>query len=335
MSAETLIECVPNFSEGQNEATLQAITAAIESVPATKLLHKDVGYSAHRTVFTFAGPPEAVVESAFEAIRIASEFIDMRMHKGTHPRLGATDVCPLIPLANISMDEVKLLAYELAKRVGNELHIPVYLYEKSAIHRNRKNLATIRKGEYEGLELKLAEPKWKPDFGPNQFNAINGATVIGARNFLLAYNLNLNTIDVKVAKAIAEEMRESGKVITKEGKKERIPGKFKALKAIGWFIEEFDCAQVSMNLIDFHQTNLHDAFEGSKEIASKYGVEVTGSELIGMAPLEVFLKAGKFYEQKELSEEELVKSAIQNLGLSQLTPFNPHEKVIEYKLMDL
>ena len=334
MSAQTFIECVPNFSEGQNAATLEAIAKAIQSAPATKLLHKDVGHSAHRTVFTFAGPPESVVESAFEAISVASELIDMRLHQGTHPRLGATDVCPLIPLSNISMDEVKLLAFELAKRVGDELHIPVYLYEKSAIHRNRTNLATIRRGEYEGLELKLADPKWKPDFGPNQFNAINGATVIGARNFLLAYNLNLNTTDVKIAKNIAEDMRESGKVISKDGKKERIPGKFKALKAIGWFIEEFDCAQVSMNLVDFQQTSLHDAFEGGKEIAAKYGVEVSGSELIGMAPLEVFLKAGRFYEQNELSDDELVQSAIQNLGLSQLTPFNPREKVIEYKLRD-
>ncbi|MEO0339168.1 MAG: glutamate formimidoyltransferase [Bacteroidota bacterium] len=342
-----LIECVPNFSEGQDPKVIQAIRTAIESVPEVQLLHVDPGYDAHRTVMTFAGPPAQVIEAAFQAIKTASIHIDMNQHQGTHPRMGATDVCPLIPIRHISMEEVVEWSLRLAKRVGKELGIPIYLYERSAQFSHRKNLAHIRKGEYEGLKQKLQDPKWKPDFGPHDGHPSAGATVLGARPFLIAYNVNLDTKSVDMAQWIAQKVRESGYLQRTDdslngpikrdtnGKATRIPGLRKSLKAIGWYIDEYDCAQVSMNLTNIAHTNMHEAFEACKQIAQQLGTEVTGSELIGMAPLSCFLTAGRFYAQgRELSEKEQVALTIERLGLAELRSFDPMEKVLEYRLFD-
>ncbi|MEL6717806.1 MAG: glutamate formimidoyltransferase [Bacteroidota bacterium] len=327
----SLIECVPNFSEGRDQVVIDAIAGAIRSINGVKLLHVDIGAAANRTVMTFVGEPSKVVEAAFQAIRTASELIDMRQHKGEHPRIGATDVCPLIPIANIELEEVMKYAYKLANRVGMELEIPVYLYEASATQDYRKNLASIRKGEYEGLAEKMNFTKWKPDFGDN-FNARSGATVIGARNFLIAYNVNLNTTSATIAQKIAQEVRESGKIIEEKGRKKRIPGTCKSLKAIGWYIEEYGKAQVSMNLTDFKVTGMHQAFEACRIEASRLGVEVTGSELIGLVPLEALLAAGKFYQPQSEDHSTLLLAAIQALGLSEIAPFHIEERVIEYLL---
>ncbi len=340
-----LIECVPNFSEGQNLVVIQAIQSAIESVEHVQLLHLDPGFDAHRTVMTFAGPPAQVIEAAFQAIKIASEQIDMNQHQGTHPRMGATDVCPLIPIQGISMDEVVEWSKRLAQRVGQELQIPVYLYEQSAQFSHRKNLAHIRKGEYEGLSSKLRQAQWAPDYGPKSGHPSAGATVIGARPFLIAYNVNLNTPSTEIAQRIAQRVRESGYLLRVDGSLKgalkrdekgqaiRVPGLRKSLKAIGWFIDEYNCAQVSMNLTNMEHTNMHQAFEACREIAKQAGVQVTGSELIGMAPLSCFLAAGKFYAQDvDLSEQELVQLAIERLGLAELKPFDAEEKVLEYRL---
>jgi len=336
MSQKQIIECIPNFSEGQNLKTLAAITAAIKAIKGVKLLHTDRGEAANRTVFTFAGNPAAVVEAAFQAIKVASQLIDMRQQKGEHPRIGATDVCPLVPIANISMAEVKTYAQSLGKRVG-DLGIPVYLYEHSATTPKRKNLATIRSGEYEKLADKMKLPHWQPDFG-HGFNAKTGATVLGARDFLIAYNANLNTSSAKVANQIARAIRTSGKVIKKEdGTVLRIPGKCKALKAIGWYIEEYEKAQVSMNLTNFQETGIHTAYEACKQAAEKYGVRVTGSELIGLIPLPALLAAGEFYLQKagrtDLPETAIMlQTAVEHLGLAELEPFDFKKRVIEYLL---
>ncbi len=333
-----IIECVPNFSEGRDKAVIDAIAQAISAVEGVKLMHVDMGEDANRTVMTFAGDPEAVVKAAFEAIRIASEKIDMRSQTGAHPRIGATDVCPLIPVANISLEEVVVYARELGQKVGEELGIPVFLYEAAATVSERKNLATIRSGDYEGLAVKLKDPNWKPDFGSTAFNARAGATVIGARDFLLAYNVNLNTRSLALAKAIAAEIRESGRITIENGKKIRISGRCKAVKAIGWYMESFGLAQVSMNLVNRHITPLHIAFETCREIAAMHGVEVTGSELIGMVPLQVFVDAGIYFAQKqalhpaELSESELIAIAVQSLGLDALGPFSARDRIIEYQL---
>lgn len=336
MQQQQIIECIPNFSEGQNPNTLKAIATAIKEVDGVKLLHIDQGKAANRTVFTFAGTPKFVVEAAYRAIKIAGELIDMRQQKGEHPRIGATDVCPLVPIANITMEEVKELAMNLASRVG-DLGIPVYLYEHSAKTLQRKNLATIRSGEYEGLAKKMQLSEWQPDFG-EKFNAKTGATVIGARDFLIAYNANLNTDSVEIANEIARAIRTSGKIITNElGEKIRIAGQCKSLKAIGWYIEEYKQAQVSMNLTNFKITGIHTAYEACKNVAEKYGVKVTGSELIGLIPLDAILAAGLFYLQKEgqsinQAEKMIIETAVKHLGLADLRPFNYKERIIEYLL---
>ena len=351
MSSKQLIECVPNFSEGADKSILQAIAQEISSVEGVKLLDMDPGKATNRTVFTFVGPPNQVIESAFLAIKKAGELIDMSMHKGEHPRMGATDVCPLIPIANISMEETVQYAEQLGARVGSELGIPVYLYEAAAKKADRKNLAVIRSGEYEGLAKKMQDPNWKPDYGPETFNARSGATVIGARDFLVAYNVNLNTTSVRRANAIAFDIRENGRVkrdghpITgkivrdAEGNALRVPGLLKSVKAIGWYIDEYGVAQISMNLTDINVTTLHEAFEATVSCAQKRGIRVTGSELVGLVPKKVLVNAGKYFLKKQnrsvgISEQEIIKIAVKSLGLDELRPFDPHKKVIEYLLDD-
>ncbi len=321
-----LIECIPNFSEGKNRATIEAIVEAIKSVEGVQLLHVDIGAAANRTVVTFVGAPEAVVEGAFRGIESASRLIDMQQHKGTHPRIGATDVCPLVPIHNISLEEVAVWAKILGQRVAAALNIPVFLYEAAATAPHRKNLAAIRKGEYEELSRKLEQLQWKPDFG-DTFNAKSGATVIGARPFLIAYNVNLNTNSVEVAREIAAEIRTSGQIINGI----RVRGQLKYLKAMGWYIEEYGKAQVSMNLTNFSVTGMHHAFEACKASAEAKGVTVTGSELIGLVPLAALLDAGKFYATSNFCHEaEYVALAIHHLGLNELAPFSAKERVVEY-----
>jgi glutamate formiminotransferase/formiminotetrahydrofolate cyclodeaminase len=349
MSNHRLIECVPNFSEGQDKATIDQITAAIAAVSGVQLLDVDPGFATNRTVVTFVGTPELVVEVAFQAIKKAAELIDMRTHKGEHPRMGATDVCPLIPISGVSMEETVMYAHQLAKRVGTELGIPVYTYEAAATRPERKNLAEIRSGEYEALPEKLTKPEWKPDYGPATFNEKSGATVIGARDFLVAYNVNLNTTSVKRANSVAFDVREQGRVVREgdplhgkiindaNGEPLRIPGTCKSVKAIGWFIEEYGLAQVSMNLTDINVTPLHIAFDACQDSASKRGLRVTGSELVGMVPKKVLTDAGKYFLEKQglssgVAESELIRIAIKSLGLSELGTFDPQQKIIEYKL---
>ncbi len=344
-----LIECVPNFSEGRDPETIRRITDAIARVDGVQLLDVDPGKATNRTVVTFVGAPEAVVEAAFCGIREAAQLIDMRSHTGEHPRMGATDVCPLVPVSGISMEETVQWAKRLAKRVGEELDIPVYLYEEAASRTERKNLAVIRTGEYEGLPEKLADPAWAPDYGPARFNPRSGATVIGARDFLVAYNVNLNTTSVRRANSVAFDVREQGRVLRdgdpvtgpvrtdETGEPLRQPGACKAVKAIGWYIEEYGIAQVSMNLTDINLTPLHAAFEACCRSAEERGMRVTGSELVGMVPLRVLLDAGRHFLRKQrrsagVSEEELLRIAVKSLGLDDLAPFDPQQKVIEYKL---
>ncbi|HQH19221.1 MAG TPA: glutamate formimidoyltransferase [Bacteroidales bacterium] len=346
-----IIECVPNFSEGKDMGVIKQITDQIESVEGIKLLDVDPGKATNRTVVTFVGEPEQVLEAAFRAIKKASEVIDMRHHKGEHPRFGATDVCPLVPVANITMEEVVKYAHKLAERVGNELKIPIYCYENAAFNEKRKNLANCRSGEYEGLKKKLAEPEWKPDFGPAQFNATAGATAIGARDFLVAYNVNLNTTSVRRANAIAFDIREKGRkkregnpitgklVKDEKGNPVMIPGSLKACKAIGWFIEEYGVAQISINLTNISITPVHIAFEEACKKAQERGLRVTGSELVGLIPKQAMIDAGKYFLRKQnrsvgVSESEIIKIAIKSLGLDDLKPFNPKEKIIEYLLED-
>ena len=346
-----IIECVPNFSEGKDMGVIKQITDQIESVEGIKLLDVDPGKATNRTVVTFVGEPEQVLEAAFRAIKKASEVIDMRHHKGEHPRFGATDVCPLVPVANITMEEVVKYAHKLAERVGNELKIPIYCYENAAFNEKRKNLANCRSGEYEGLKKKLAEPEWKPDFGPAQFNATAGATAVGARDFLVAYNVNLNTTSVRRANAIAFDIREKGRkkregnpitgklVKDEKGNPVMIPGSLKACKAIGWFIEEYGVAQISINLTNISITPVHIAFEEACKKAQERGLRVTGSELVGLIPKQAMIDAGKYFLRKQnrsvgVSESEIIKIAIKSLGLDDLKPFNPKEKIIEYLLED-
>ena len=328
-----LIECVPNFSEGRDLEVIRKITARIESVEGATLLHVDPGKATHRTVVTFAGAPAAVVEAAFRAIATAAETIDMRRHRGEHPRMGATDVCPLVPISGISLEETAELARQLGERVGRELGIPVYLYEASQPDPARQNLSVIRSGEYEGLPQKLADPAWKPDFGPVAFNPRSGATVIGARDFLVAFNVNLNTTSTRRANAVAFDVRESGRGEPPNN----IPGTLKAVKAIGWYIEEYGIAQVSMNLTDLRVTPLHLAFDETCRAAEKRGLRVTGSELVGLIPLASMLEAGRHYLRKQqrslgVSERELIRIAVRSLGLADLTPFDPAQRIIEYRL---
>ncbi len=336
---EQLLECIPNFSEGRNAQNIEKIVGEIVQMKGIHLLGVEPGKGANRTVVTFAGPPQKVIDAAFAAIKKASELIDMRLHTGAHPRLGATDVCPLVPIANLSLQDAAVLAHKLGARVGRELEIPVYMYEAAALHPQRRDLANIRSGEYEGLTRKILMEDWKPDYGPSVFNAKSGACAIGARNYLVAYNVNLATTSVSAAKAIARSVRESGYVCTlSSGRKVRVKGSHKGLKAIGWFIEEYGFAQVSMNLVKLSETGIHQAFLACKEAASKLGVAVTGSELIGLIPLWAILEAGRHFLEKEtrVSEErtdkELIQSAIHGLGLNAMGHFNPSEKIIEYKI---
>src|SRR5881296_292731 len=346
---QKLIECVPNFSEGRELDVIRQITGTIESVDGVSLLDVDPGASTNRTVVTFVGGPEATVEAAFRAIQKAAELIDMRKHKGAHPRMGATDVCPFIPISNVSWEEAIACAQQLGKRVGEELKIPVYLYEKAAKDKSRSNLAVIRAGEYEGFSEKIRQPQWKPDFGPVKFNEKAGATAIGAREFLVAYNVNLNTKSVRRANSVAFDVREQGrfktedgtpsgkKVLDPNGEPVRVPGMLKHVKAIGWFVKEYGIAQVSMNLTNIEETPLHAAFDACLEAASKRGLRVTGSEIVGMVPKKCLTDAGRYFLRKQkwsegVSEEELIDIAIRSMGLSELKHFDPKEKVIELKI---
>ena len=344
---QQLIECVPNFSEGNDLQIIKQITNEIESVEGVRLLNVDPGKATNRTVVTLVGSPEAVVEAAFRAIKKAGELIDMSGHTGAHPRMGATDVCPLIPIANISMEETAKFAKQLAKRVGEELAIPVYLYEAAQPDTSRNNLSVIRAGEYEGFFKKIKLPEWKPDFGPAEMDAKRGATVIGARDFLVAYNVNLNTTSTRRANAIAFDVREAGRVKRVDGKvvndaqgnPVQIPGSLKSVKAIGWFIEEYGIAQISINLTNINITPLHIAFDEVCKKADARGIRVTGSELVGLLPLQALLDAGKYFLRKQqrsvgVSEKELIKIAVKSMGLDEIAPFVPEEKIIEYLLAD-
>src|SRR5438132_7126011 len=345
---QKLIECVPNFSEGRDQNVIRQITEAIESVKGVSLLDVDPGATTNRTVVTFVGNPEAAVEAAFRGIKKAAELIDMRKHKGAHPRMGATDVCPFIAVSGVSWEEAIDCANKLGKRVGEELGIPVYLYEKAARDKSRSNLAVIRGGEYEGFAEKIKQPEWKPDFGPAKIEKA-GATAIGAREFLVAYNVNLNTKSVRRANSVAFDVREQGrfktedgtpsgkKVLDAKGKPVRIPGMLKHVKAIGWFVKEYGIAQVSMNLTNIEETPLHVAFDACVESAIKRGLRVTGSEIVGMVPKKCLTDAGRYFLRKQkwsegASEEELIDIAVRSMGLSELKPFDPKEKVIELKI---
>lgn len=335
-----LIECVPNFSEGRDMSIIKQITNEIESVEGIRLLDVDPGKGTNRTVVTFVGEPNAVIEAAFLAIKRAAELIDMNKHSGEHPRMGATDVCPLIPIANISIEETAEWAKKLGERVGNELEIPVYLYEAAQKNPERKNLSIIRTGEYEGFSKKILLSEWAPDFGKAIFNAKSGATVIGARDFLVAYNINLNTTSTRRANAIAFDVRESGRKIQNEKGEEIIqPGTLKSVKAIGWFIEEYGVAQISMNLTNINTTPMHIAFDEVCNKAANRGVRVTGSEIVGLIPLKSMLDAGKYFLSKQqrsigVSEAELIHIAVKSLGLDELSEFDPQKKIIEYLLND-
>ncbi|MBN4080895.1 glutamate formimidoyltransferase [Caldithrix abyssi] len=347
-----LIECVPNFSEGRDADRIKAITDAIVSVDGITLLDVDPGADTNRTVVTFVGEPNAVAEAAFNGIKTAAEVIDMSQHKGAHARLGATDVCPFIPIANVSDEECIALSKDVGKRVGDQLGIPVYLYEHSALSSVRKSLPNIRQGEYEGLPEKLKDPQWKPDFGPTEFNVGAGATVLGMRDFLIAYNINLNTRDQRLATDIAFELRESGRskriphlnspnlldgeiVRNPEGSPVKVPGMFKDVKGVGWYIDTFKRAQISINFNNYKVSSIQDVFDAACKLADERGIRVTGSELIGLIPLEAILMAGRHYLQKQrrttgVPEADLIEAAVQSLGLNDVTPFMPEEKIIEY-----
>ena len=349
-----LIECVPNISEGRDTDKINQIARSVETVDGVKLLDIDPGKATNRTVITFVGEPEPVIEAAFRLIKKASELIDMSKHSGEHPRFGATDVCPLVPISGITLAETATYAHQLGDRVGKELGIPGYFYESAAKNEKRKNLANCRSGEYEGLPKKLSDPEWKPDFGPSEFNdsvVTTGAIAIAARDFLIAYNINLNTTSTRRANAIAFDIREAGrikregnpitgkKVVDKNGDPVRIPGKLKAVKGIGWYIEEYGIAQISYNLTNISITPMHIAFDESCTAAIARGLRVTGSELVGLVPLKAMLDAADFFLTKQgrslgVSESEKVKIAIKSLGLDDLKPFNPREKIIEYLLED-
>lgn len=344
---QPIIECVPNFSEGNDLSIIKQITDQIESVEGVRLLNVDPGKATNRTVVTFVGHPEAVIEAAFRAIKKAGELIDMSKHKGEHPRMGATDVCPLIPISNITMEETAAFARQLAERVGQELELPVYLYEAAQTDKSRSNLSVIRAGEYEGFFKKIKLPEWKPDYGPAEFDAKRGGTVIGARDFLIAYNINLNTTSTRRANAIAFDVREAGRVKRENGKivndangkPVNIPGTLKAVKAIGWYIEEYGIAQISMNLTNTLITPVHIAFDEVCKKADARGIRVTGSELVGLVPLKSLTDAGKYFLKKQqrstgVSEQELIRIAVKSMGLDELGPFKPEERVIEYLLQN-
>jgi glutamate formiminotransferase / formiminotetrahydrofolate cyclodeaminase len=347
-----LIECVPNFSEGRDMAVIKQITDEVESVDGVKLLDVDPGYSTNRTVVTFVGTPDEVSEAAFQAVKKARELIDMRRHKGDHPRFGATDVCPLIPISGVTMEETAEYARQLGARIGDELGIPVYLYENAAVEEKRRNLASCREGEYEALKDKIASADWQPDFGPAEFSnsvARSGAVAVGARDFLIAVNFNLNTTSTRRANAIAFDVREkgrakregnpiTGKIITDEnGEPVMLPGTLKGTKAIGWFISEYGIAQVSMNITNLSETPLHVAFDEVSDKAHKRGLRVTGLEIVGLVPKKTIIDAGKYYLAKQqrslgVTEPEFVRVAVKSMGLDDLKPFDPAEKIIEYVL---
>lgn len=341
-----LVECVPNFSEGRDQKVIDAIADAMRAVQGVSLLDIDPGVSTNRTVMTLVGPPEAVLEAAFQGIASAASLIDMRKQTGEHPRMGATDVCPFIPVSDVSMADCVKLAERLGERVGKDLGIPVYLYSEAARTDSRRNLADIRKGEYEALPEKMKDKSFQPDFGPAKFNPQSGATVIGARQFLIAYNVNLNTKSKKLANEIALTIREAGRSKrTAEGAIERdgsgnpvmVAGTLKACRAVGWHVEEYRRAQVSINLIDPTVTSLHHAFDEVSRVAEQLGMRVTGSEIVGLVPLAPMLEAGRHYLKKQgrctgVSEEDLLEVAVQSLGLAELSPFEPRKKIIEYSV---
>jgi len=349
-----LIECVPNISEGRDITKINTIARVVEAVEGVKLLDIDPGKATNRTVITFVGEPEPVIEAAFRLIKKASELLDMSKHSGEHPRFGATDVCPLVPISGISLEETAKYAHKLGDRVGKELGIPGYFYENAAKEEKRKNLANCRSGEYEGLAKKLSDPEWKPDFGPAKFNeqvAKTGVTAISARDFLIAYNVNLNTTSTRRANSIAFDIREAGrvkregnpitgkKVLDNNGEPVRVPGKLKAVKGIGWYIEEYGIAQISYNLTNISITSMHEAFDESCKSAQERGLRVTGSELVGLVPLKAMLDAADYFLTKQqrslgIAESEKIKIAVKSLGLDDLKPFNPQEKIIEYLLND-
>jgi len=336
-----IVECVPNFSEGRDIRIINAIAGAISGVEGVKFISAEPDKDYNRTVVTFIGEPGAVLEAAFRATRTAAETIDMTTHRGEHPRLGATDVVPFVPVSGVTMEECVHLANEYGKRVAKELSIPIYLYEEAATRPDRRNLSVIRKGEYEGLPEKFQDPAWKPDYGKPMFNARSGATVTGARMFLIAYNVNLSTNDTKTANEIALRIRESGRakkdaqgnpVVDAQGKKVILPGSLKAVKAMGVLLEAHKIAQVSINLVNYLVTPPHAALEEVRKQAETLGAQVTGSEIVGLTPKEALLMAGRFYSPGESDERTLIDTAIQRLGLSQLDRFDPHKKIIEYQL---
>ena len=335
-----IIECVPNFSEGRDMSVIKQITDEVESVEGVKLLDVDPGKDTNRTVVTFVGDPEVVCEAAFRSVRKASEVIDMSKHHGAHPRMGATDVCPFIPVSGISMEETSQYARRVAERIGKELKIPVYCYENAAFEEKRRNLANCRAGEYEGLEKKLADAEWKPDFGPAKMNVRAGATAVGARDFLVAFNVNLNTTSTRRANAIAFDVREKGrKTVNSKGEEISVSGTLKSVKAIGWYIEEYGIAQISMNLTNIAVTPVHVAFEEVCRKADARGIRVTGSELVGLIPLKAILDAGRYFLAKQersagVSDSELIKIAVKSMGLNDIHPFNPEEKIIEYVMAE-
>ncbi len=344
-----LVECVPNFSEGRDLEKIKVIVKEIESTSKVTLLDVDPGESTNRTVVTFIGTPEGVKEAAFKAIKKASELIDMRKHKGAHSRMGATDVCPLVPVSGVTMEDCIRFAHELGERVAKDLKIPVYLYEEAAQKPERKNLANIRAGEYEGLVEKLKDPNWIPDYGDPIFNPKAGATVIGAREFLIAYNINLNTRDRKLVHHIALNLREKGRakrdkkgqiIRDENGKSIKVPGKFKEVKAVGWYIEDYGIAQISINFTNYKVSPPHLVFDEAIKEAEKIGLRVTGSELVGLIPKEALIMAGRYYLEKQgkcpgLPEEELIKTAVQSLGLNDVSKFDPQKKIIEYQFQEV
>jgi glutamate formiminotransferase/formiminotetrahydrofolate cyclodeaminase len=339
-----LVECVPNFSEGRDRGVIDAIAAALSSVSTVKLLDVDPGADTNRTVYTLVGDPDGVIEAAYRGAAKASERIDMARHQGAHPRIGAMDVCPFVPVSEVSMDECVALAHRLGDRLGTELGVPVYFYEHAASSPARRSLADVRAGEYEGLEHRLKDPAWRPDRGPAVFNPRYGASVVGARDFLIAYNVNLNTRDRRLANEIALNIREGGRlkrdaagqpVVDEHGQKVKQPGRLKAVRAIGWYIDQYRQAQVSINLLNYHASPLHVVFETVCEEAAALGLRVTGSELVGLTPLEPLVAAGRYYVRRQgksagVAERELVEIAVRSLGLDQLGPFDAKKKVIEY-----
>jgi glutamate formiminotransferase / formiminotetrahydrofolate cyclodeaminase len=341
-----IVECVPNISDGRRKDVYDAVAAAAASVSDVTLLNVDPGADTNRTVITFVGAPDAVLEAAFRLVKKGVELIDMTTHRGAHPRIGAVDVVPFIPVANVTMEECAELARQLGERVGRELNVPVYLYEHAASTPERRNLADVREGEYEGFAKKVLDPRWKPDFGPQQFVARSGATVIGARKFLVAYNVNINTLDKRLANRVAFDVRERGRMkkdandqplLDDHGQPLWEPGLLKSVKAVGWVIPEFGCAQISINLTDLDTTPLHVAFDACEERARERGLRVTGSEIVGLVPRQVLLDAGRHYlgrmgRPTGLPESSLVHIAIRTLGLNEVKPFDPRERVIEYRL---